>query len=82
MKTLQLNDTTLFALKLAVEMSYDTNGDILFDDIPLSVSEIRALASKSDEDLKAEMKEIRDDFNAKVDHIEALAVLKNQLQSL
>lgn len=82
MKTLKLDDKTLPALIMSVEVQYDMNSDMLFDDIPFSVREIRELASKSDDELKAELKEIRDDFNAKLDLVEGLAVLKQQLKSL
>lgn len=82
MKTLQLDDKTLPALKIAVDISYDMQGDMLFDEMPTSVNEIRQLASKSDEQLRIELREIRDDFNAKIDLIEGLSILKNQLSRL
>lgn len=86
MKTLKLDDKTLSALKMSVDICYDMQGDMLFEEIPLSVDAIRQMASKSDAELRVELRvelrEVRADFDKKLDIIEGLSILKNQLSSL
>lgn len=69
----------LTILREAMESWADMENDMLLDDVPSSLAEIRQLASQSDECIRTAMANVRKLTNARVDRLLAVRDLLTQL---
>lgn len=69
------------ALYRALQMQYDMENDMALDDTVTSVDEVRDLAGKSDDDIRANLAARRKDANDAIDRLLSTIDLQNQLQN-
>lgn len=84
MKTITITLTSqqqVNALAQALEMQYDMQNDMALDDTITSVGEVRELAGKCDDDIRANLVARRKDANDALDRLIATIDLQNKLQN-
>jgi len=69
----------LEVLKEAVEMAFEIENDTTLDELFYTADQIRTLATKSDDEIKATLTEIRNVTNVRFNRVLDLYTLKLQL---
>jgi len=70
----------LDALSQALEMQYDMQDDIVLDETVTSVSEVRTLATRSDQEIMANLKDRRKTTDRNIDMLLATNELRASLE--
>jgi len=76
------NSTRLKALKASVEMSIDMFNDMAVDDMWMNPKQVRELATKSDEEIRAEMCKNSKAVYENIDQLVTLQFLYAELNNI
>lgn len=80
MKNLLLNDAQHAALLQAVEMNIDMLNDMGMDSVWMNVSQVRELATKSDEEIRATMTSNTEEAWKEIEKLQNLQLIYNELK--
>ncbi len=72
----------LNALSQALDMQYDMQDDMVLDDTVTSVSEVRTLATRSDQEIMANLTDRRKTTDRSIDMLLAINELRTSLESI